>query len=500
MSKRMPIFYGAMMLTGVNLLLRFVATSFQVYLSGAIGAAGIGLIQLVISVSALAMTLGLGGIRTTAMYLCAEDLGRGRREKIPGVISGCFLYCAVTGGTVCLALYAAAPWIAGHWLGEPAAVPALRTAAAFLPVACLCGVMTGFFTAGGRIGTLAVVETAEQLVCMGFTVLALLTVPEGDIAGSCRAVVLGTSCGYCLTLGCLLFLYKKEFPAGQARFPVAKRIVYTALPLALADDLKAGISALENLMVPRRLALFPGIGNPLAAFGMVTGMVFPVMMFPSAILFSLAELLIPELARCAAVGSRERISYLVGRNIRAALLYGLVFGGGMFLLAEPLCGWLYPGVAVSGYLRRFSLLVPMLYCDLIVDAMTKGLGQQKTCVKYNIISNSLDVCLLFVLLPRYGVAGYFASFLLTHALNFILSYRRLVKIGKPRDGFSMVCLALTAWLVALFGATRFSGEGRQMVVFLGLFFCVSYAFGVWRREDLQWIRGLLIPEKNPERT
>ena len=38
------------MLTGVNLLLRFVGTSFQVYLSGKIGASGIGLVQLVMSV------------------------------------------------------------------------------------------------------------------------------------------------------------------------------------------------------------------------------------------------------------------------------------------------------------------------------------------------------------------------------------------------------------------------------------------------------------------
>ena len=44
MSKKLPIFYSALMLTGVNLLLRFVGTSFQVYLSASIGAAGIGLL------------------------------------------------------------------------------------------------------------------------------------------------------------------------------------------------------------------------------------------------------------------------------------------------------------------------------------------------------------------------------------------------------------------------------------------------------------------------
>ena len=56
MSRKMPMVYGAMLLTGVNLLLRFISTSFQVYLSGQIGPAGVGLLQLVMSVSGLAMT------------------------------------------------------------------------------------------------------------------------------------------------------------------------------------------------------------------------------------------------------------------------------------------------------------------------------------------------------------------------------------------------------------------------------------------------------------
>ena len=95
MSKKMPMVYGALMLTAVNLLLRFVSTSFQVYLSGAIGPEGVGLLQLVMSVSGLALTAGIAGIRTTAMYLCAEDLGRNRRGNIPWVLTGCFGYCYI---------------------------------------------------------------------------------------------------------------------------------------------------------------------------------------------------------------------------------------------------------------------------------------------------------------------------------------------------------------------------------------------------------------------
>ena len=91
MGKRKPIFYNALLLTCVNLLLRFAGTGFQVYLSGRIGAEGIGLLQLVLSVGALALTVGMGGIRTATMYLCAEVVGQKRTGRIGWVLSGCIV-------------------------------------------------------------------------------------------------------------------------------------------------------------------------------------------------------------------------------------------------------------------------------------------------------------------------------------------------------------------------------------------------------------------------
>ena len=58
MRKKLPIFYNALLLTGVNLLLRLVGTSFQVFISGRIGAAGVGLLQMVLSVAAMTQTDG----------------------------------------------------------------------------------------------------------------------------------------------------------------------------------------------------------------------------------------------------------------------------------------------------------------------------------------------------------------------------------------------------------------------------------------------------------
>ena len=491
MPKTLPIFYSALLLTGVNLLLRLVGTTFQVYLSATLGAAGIGLLQLTMSVGSLAMVAGMAGIRTASMYLTAEELGRKKPENITWVLSGCFLYSIAFSGSIAALLYSFAPQIARYWIGDMRTLGALRLFAAFLPVTCLCGVMTGYFTAANRIGTLAAVEVAEQLCSVAVTMLALTFWAGSDAGRACQSVVFGGSAGGVLTLSCLVLLRLREpWPFGP-RIPVGYRLAQTALPLALADVLKSGINTMENLMVPRRLSLNLKIADPLAAFGCLSGMVFPILMFPACIIFGLAELLIPELARCSAAGSEKRISYLVHRSLKVTMLYGMLFCGLMFLLANPLCMALYHNSEAGQTLRFYALLVPMLYCDAITDAMTKGLGQQKACVRYNITTSAMDVLFLYFLLPVYGMEGYFVSFLITHLINFVLSLRRLLKITGEHISFSTPTLALAAVIASVWGASLVSQPIAQGAAYVGLLGSLLYLFQVIGREDLKWVKGLI---------
>ncbi len=491
MRKKLPMFYSALLLTGVNLLLRLVGTGFQVYLSGRIGAAGIGLLQLVMSVAGLSMTAGIAGVRTAAMYLTAEELGHKHPENVCFILSGCFMYSVLCSSAVSALLLHFSRPIAEQWIGDIRAEDAVRLLAWFLPVSCLCSVMTGYFTAAGRIGTLAAVETGEQIFSIATTLLALQLYAGSDPGRACTSVILGSSAGTCFTLLLLLILRLNSAPASGAPIPVRSRLLETAVPLALADNLKAGISTAENLMVPRRLSRFPGVSNPMALYGMICGMVFPVMMFPSAILFGLTELLIPELARCSAADSRKRIRYLALRSLHTAMLFGFFCSGLLIVMSDFLCTSLYHSTAAASDLRRFSILVPMLYCDFITDSMTKGLGQQKICVRNNILTSSLDVLLLFLLLPKYGISGYFFSFLLTHLLNFLLSIRLLLKITGIRLKCSIPLRTACSAAAGIFAGMLLQGPVLKAAGFISVFGCLLVLCSIVSMDDLRWLRGLV---------
>lgn len=491
MSRKLPIFYNALLLTGVNLLLRFVGTSFQVYLSGRIGAEGIGLLQLVLSVGSMAMVAGMAGIRTATMYLTAEELGRRKPHNVAWVLSGCILYSVICSTAVAALIFIFAPVLAKDWIGNPNTIDAIGLYAVFLPINCLTGVMVGYFTGANKIGTLAAVEVAEQLCTMVCTIALLAFWAGTDPVRSCLAVVMGSGMGSCITLASLVILRLMEHVNSGTKIPVARRLTQTAVPLALADDLRTGISTLENLMVPKRLALYPGVLSPLAAFGIVCGMVFPVLMFPTAILFGLTELLIPELARCRVTESAGRISHLVKTSLRVAMLYGTVCGGILFLCADSLCVSLYGNKEAGLYLRMFAPLTVMLYCDLITDAMIKGLGEQKASVRYNILTNSMDVALLYVLLPRYGILGYFISFLVTHVINFILSIRRLLTITGESVPLRIPVLTLSSAVLAVWIANHLAAPVSRSCAYVIILTCLLFLLQVLSKDDIYWFKGLI---------
>lgn len=491
LSKKRSIFYSAILLTGVNLLLRMVGTSFQVYLSGTIGAEGVGLLQLVLSVGSMAMVAGMAGIRTATMYLTAEEIGKRRSGNIVWVLSGCTLYSVCSSSFVALTVYFAAPTIAKNWIGNPNIVDALRLYSAFLPVNCLCGVMVGYFTGAGRIKTLAAVEVAEQVCSMACTVVLLQFWACHNPERSCQAVVMGSGVGSCVTLLALVILRLLQPHEPSNRVKLADRLKKTAVPLALADNLRTGITTVENLMVPKRLVLYAGTQSPLAAFGTVCGMVFPVLTFPMALLFGLTELLIPELARCNAAGSKKRIDYLVKRSLRIALLFGTLCGCILFLTAEPLCMKLYGSIDAGTYLKWFSPLAVMLYCDAVTDAMIKGLGEQKASVRYNIITNTMDVALLYLLLPRFGIFGYFVSFTVTHVINFFLSIRRLLRITDLKLDLKAAVLTLLSAIIAVFICGFVQDPLSKSVIVIILLACLLTLFGVSGKDDLMWILRLM---------
>ena len=77
-------------------------------------------------------------------------------------------------------------------------------------------------------------------------------------------------------------------------------------PEALNDYLRAGLGTVEQFLIPYGLEKTGSRHEALAAYGMISAMVFPVLWFPSEIIFALSELMVSELARILAQKNHRR--------------------------------------------------------------------------------------------------------------------------------------------------------------------------------------------------
>ena len=450
--RRHSLLRGTLLLTAASLGLRGSSMCFQVFLSGRIGAAGVGLLQLIASVSFLAATIGSAGVRVAAMYLTAEEYGARRPGGMRKALLCCLLYGLLASSLGGLVLHRASDWIAVTWIGDGRAASSLRVIAWSLPLTCLWSVMAGYFTACSRLRQLVWVEFVDQGISIAVTVALLLRWAGNDTERACLSIHLGNAAATAVTLVLLLVqaLAGRRAPIPQG-LGMWRRLGKLCLPLAANDTLRSGLSTTEQMLIPRGLARAGGSSRAaMADYGTIHGMVFPVMMFPSVLLQSLSDLLVPELARCRAARDVRRIRSLTERCLRAGLLFGASVAGLCWALAAPLGQLLFGSAAASRYLRLFAPLAVVLYLDALVDGMHKGLGEQVYCVRVNTLTNLMDVVLLWLLLPRWGIGGYFCTFTVTHFLNFYLSLSRLLTVtgAAPPLGYVvwvLACTAAAAW-------------------------------------------------------
>ena len=494
MEGKTSILRGAMLLTATNLFLRLISIGFNVFLMEQIGASGLGLLQLISTVSIFALVVGSSGVRVAAMFLSAEEFGHRRLGGVRAAMSACLTYGIIISTAVGLSTYFLADFFASSWLGDCRAAMSIRCMAVFLPFTCLCGIMTGYFTACSRIRQLVVIEIGERLLSLGLTMVLLLTWAKGDLERSCCAILLGSSLGAVADFFLLYTMYcrdMKQVPKDRS-LKMGSRLFHLCVPLALNDYLRSGLNTVEQLLIPYGLARYGGsTETAMGAYGTIHAMVFPVLMFPAAVLYALADLLVPELSRAKAMGRRLRIMDLTDKCLRLTFLFASAVAGFLFVSADTLGLWLYDSPDAGHYLRLFAPMVLMLYLDAITDGMLKGLAEQVSCVRYNTLTNAMDVVFLFLFLPKFGITAYILTFLITHAVNLILSLRRLLRVSSHRFHPKELCRPLLCLLFSVILALLLPCPPLRGLYFLLLLLASFTLWNATKIQDRYWLRKVL---------
>ena len=436
------------LLTVSGLVMRFVGMVWQVWLVSRIGEAGIGLFHLVVSVSTLAATVAVSGIRYTTTRLVSEETGLNNKPGAAKALSVCMLYGLFFGLAAGLILMLLAEPLGFLWLGDARTVKPLMLLALEMPLTGIDAVMHGYFTAVGRVWKSVSVSVAQQLVTIAATFFLLLLGPQGNLEYSCLAITLGQLLGAIfeiVTMGIVYITDKVRHGisrggASESAPAMTNRMLAIALPLAATSYARSGFSTLQHLLVPGQLkAAGLAAEAALAGYGIIQGMALPAVLFPSCVMLAIAELIVPKLTEQQVQGRKDSIRHITHNLLEKGMIFAAITASLFLFLGDSLGLALYDSREAGPYIQILAFIIPIMYLDMLTDGCLKGLGEMMFCMYINILDAALSALLVWLLVPKWGLGAYIFVICFTEIFNFVFSLIRLKKItGLPIHGMRIL--------------------------------------------------------------
>ena len=187
--------------------------------------------------------------------------------------------------------------------------------------------------------------------------------------------------------------------------------------------------------------------DALQAFGVMTGMVMPLIGIPLTVIGSLAIVLVPELAEDHQKRNTKRLQEKVEKGIFFALAVPCLLIPLFMAVGKPLTALIYQNQLAGEMLQRIAFLLLPMSANAILVSILNSLGFEKQTFSFSMVgSAAFLLCILF--LPAYvGIYAYPIGLLVSLTIEGICGWRLLKKHCPLSRSFyrkALLCIGLTA--------------------------------------------------------
>ena len=442
MTKKKFLIQGAI-LTLISIFMRTTNMFFRSYLSGKIGAEGMGLYQLIFSVFILAVTLSTSGISLAVTRIVSSLIATNERGKIRSATSKCLLFCLSLSLFISFLFFFCSDFISINMLHNIKASKSLKILGFGLPFMSICTCIKGYFLAVDEGVSCGFAELFEQIITIGGTVLIFTYIPFDNIETACYFAMIASSVGefgsFLIDIIAMRFSINRHSPRKEKSKSsgVIKSLSHIALPCTLSSAARSLLSTAENLLIPMRLQKGGfSYSQAMSQYGLLQGMALPILYFPSALIGPFASLLIPKMCKEKELNHKKAVAHITEKAVSTAVSFGVITAGYFFMFGDLLSQVFYQNSNASIYICVLAPLVPLMYLDIVVDCLLKGLDEQLNSMKYNIMDSSIRVVLVSLLLSAFGMKSYIAIIFMSMIFNCSLSFGKVIKVTGM--GFSFL--------------------------------------------------------------
>lgn len=440
---RQSFIKGTLILLAAGIANRLLGFIPRIALPRIIGPEGVGLYQMAWPMLMVAITVISGGIPLAVAKLTAEAEAAGNRRRAAAVLKTALAAAAGLGLVFALLCLQLADWIALHVFTDVRVKWPFLAMSPVLVIIAVSSVLRGYFQGLHDMVPTALSQFVETLLRIAFVLaLSFLLMPKGVQYGAAGAM-LGVAVGELGGLFVLLAKWRNErrraVPSGESGRPagIAGRLARIALPVTGSRLVGSGSYFLESVLIVHALAA-AGVATAAATaqYGVLQGMVMPVLLLPTALTYSLSVSLVPALSEARQRRDRPTAVRRMRQSLRLSLVAGAPFAVFLYAFAEPLCQLAFGSREAGAMLRMMAPVAVFLYLQGPLAAALQALDRPGAALANTAAGAAVKLALIAVLAsrPELGITGAVIAICVNTALVTALhwnSVSRLLRLPLP---------------------------------------------------------------------
>ncbi|WP_250229589.1 putative polysaccharide biosynthesis protein [Anaeropeptidivorans aminofermentans] len=498
------IIKSAAILTASGIINRILGFVYRIYMSNVIGAEGMGLYQLIMPIYSLAWSISCSGFTTTLSKLISAEQAKGEYGNMGRILKQSLVITSGLGLLLSVLLFFNAEFAAANFVKDERLILSLKILSLSFPFMAAGSCIRGYFYGLQETTVPAVSQVFEQLVRMAaIFALSHKLIPMG-LEFACAAAVIGIFLGEFFSFLMIIFSYKYF----KAKNSFNKKPSYTtfdsfilifsmSLPLTLNRVSGSLLLSIENMMLPQRLQLSGLTGSQaMEEFGKISGMAMPLIMFPSAILVSLAISLVPAISEALAVNNMKRINFTVSKVLLFTNIIGIC-AAGFFILYSGNLGSIIYNEDIAEILIYLGIMCPFTYMNTTFSGILNGFGEQVFIFKNSLLSSAISIFFVWTSVPIIGIKGYILGSFVALCVVCSLSIFKIRKVShmsidfgnwflKPSLAITAACLTVNLFKDLLF---FYLGDVLGLLagtLILGLIYIIAVvSIGTISRNDMK---------------
>jgi len=418
-----------------SIILQIITLFFNIYISNTIGEEAVGVFSLVMSVYTFGITLASAGINIASTRVVSEELACKNEVGARKVANCCVVFSFIFGVCASLIFFLFADFITVHCLHNRINKNVIYLICIALPFISMSSAVNGYFTAVRRVYKNAFAKLGEEIVKIACAITFFKIFPPNNAGSACYILILADVSSEISSFLHLYILYLRDKQGSllESRYKdlesYNRRILRITIPVALTSYLRSGLSTVKQLIIPSSLQRSGlNYSNSLIAYGIVSGMAMPIIMFPVILVTSFSGLLVPEFSRYYTQGRYKKIRSVSSIILICTLIFSVIVAIFIFVFSDELSNLIFHKSEIAKYLRILAPLIVIMYLDIVIDSILKGLDAQVDVMITNIFDCIISITFIYFLVPVLGFSGYIISIFVCEVVDFSLSGYRLLKI------------------------------------------------------------------------